>query len=63
MKFGIIDGMVKEPTGGAHTDYEQTAANLKETILNALKDLEGMSGEELRNQRYDKYRAMGAFIE
>lgn len=63
MKFGIIDGMVKEPTGGAHTNYEETAANLKQTILNALKDLDGMSGDELRNQRYDKYRAMGAFIE
>lgn len=63
MKFGIIDGMVKEPTGGAHTDYEQTAAELKSVILNALSELDGMSAEELRNQRYDKYRAMGAFIE
>lgn len=63
MKFGIIDGIVKEPTGGAHTDYEQTAAELKSVILNALSELDGMSAEELRNQRYDKYRAMGAFIE
>ena len=63
MKFGIIDGMVKEPTGGAHTDYEETAQNLKTVILDALRELDSMSGEELRNQRYDKYRAMGAFIE
>jgi acetyl-CoA carboxylase carboxyl transferase subunit alpha len=63
LKFGIIDGMIKEPTGGAHTNYEEMAASLKETIKTALSELEGMSGEELRNQRYDKYRAMGAFIE
>ncbi len=63
MKFGIIDGMIKEPTGGAHTNYEFTASELKQTILNALQELEGMSAEELRNQRYDKYRAMGAFVE
>ena len=63
LKFGIIDGMIKEPIGGAHTNYEEMAESLKETILSALKDLEGMSGEELRNQRYDKFRAMGAYIE
>ena len=63
LKFGIIDGMIKEPLGGAHTNYEEMAASLKETILNALSELEGMSGEELRNQRYDKYRAMGFYIE
>ena len=63
LKFGIIDGMINEPTGGAHTDYAQMAASLKETIKSALQELEGMSKEELRNQRYDKFRAMGAFIE
>ena len=62
MKFNIIDGMIKEPTGGAHTNYELMAMELKNTIISALNELEGMSGEELRNQRYDKYRAMGAFI-
>lgn len=63
LKFNIIDGMIKEPTGGAHNDYEFIANEMKSTILNALKELDGMTGEELRNQRYDKYRAMGAFIE
>ena len=63
LKFGIIDGMINEPTGGAHTDYAQMAASLKETIKFALQELDGMSKEELRNQRYDKFRAMGAFIE
>lgn len=60
---GIIDGMIKEPLGGAHNDYEATALEMKNTILNALKELQTMSGEDLRNQRYEKYRKMGAFIE
>ncbi len=63
LKFNIIDGMIKEPTGGAHNDYELMASEMKATILRALSEFDGMSGEELRNQRYDKYRVMGAFIE
>lgn len=63
LKFNIIDGMIKEPMGGAHNDYDLMAQNLKSTILEALKELGGMSGEELRNQRYNKYRAMGIFLE
>ena len=62
LKFGIIDGMIKEPTGGAHTDYEFMASELKKTILEAYQELKGMSREELRNQRYDKFRAMGRFL-
>ena len=39
------------------------ASEMKKTILEALDELSGMSGEELRTQRYDKYRKMGAFLE
>ena len=63
LKFGIIDGAIKEPTRGAHTDYELMAAEMKKTILQALDELSGLSGDELRNQRYDKFRKMGAFLE
>lgn len=62
MKFNIIDGMIKEPTGGAHTNYELMASELKKTILEAYNELKDMSREELRNQRYDKFRAMGRFL-
>ena len=62
LKFGIIDGMIKEPMGGAHTDYEFMASEMKKTILEAYKELKNMSCEELRNQRYDKFRAMGKFL-
>lgn len=62
-KLGIVDGAIKEPIGGAHTCYSEMSQNLKDAILNALTELEGMSAEELRNQRYDKFRAMGQFLE
>ena len=63
MKFNIIDGDIKEPVGGAHNDYNLMAKNMKETILSALADLDKMSPEELKNDRYDKFRRMGAFLE
>ena len=61
-QLGIVDGAIKEPVGGAHTCYSEMSQNLKDTILGALSELEGMSAEELRNQRYDKFRAMGQFL-
>lgn len=63
LKFGIIDGDIKEPVRGAHTDYEMIAAEMKKVIKQGLDELNGISGEDLRNQRYDKFRKMGAFIE
>ncbi len=62
LKHGIIDGDIKEPVRGAHTDYEAMAQEMKTTIKSAIDELSGMSREELRNQRYDKFRKMGAFI-
>lgn len=63
MKFNIIDGEIKEPVGGAHNDYDLMAKNMKETILSALADLDKMSPQELKNDRYDKFRHMGAYLE
>ena len=63
IKHGIIDGDIKEPVRGAHTDYEAMASEVKNTILSALDELSGMSREDLRNQRYDKFRKMGAFLD
>lgn len=59
LKFDIIDEIVKEPRGGAHYDYDLAAKNLKKKILKNLKELMPKSAEELRNQRYDKFRTKG----
>lgn len=63
MKFNIIDGEVKEPIGGAHHNYEIMCSNLKELLTQALNELSKYSGDELKAQRYEKFRAMGRFLE
>ena len=63
MKFDIIDGAISEPVGGAHTNYELMADEMKRTIIGALDELNKYSGAELKSMRYQKFRKMGAFIE
>lgn len=63
LKLGIIDEIVKEPVGGAHYDACQMAQNLKEVLLKSLKEFENMSADELRAQRYQKFRNMGIFMQ
>lgn len=61
LELKVIDGEIKEPLGGAHYDPILTASNLKATILEALKELESKSSEELKKERYEKFRNMGIF--
>ena len=63
LELGIIDEEIPEPIGGAHTDYNEMAISMKNTILRTLETLSKMSAEELRCQRYDKFRKMGKFLE
>lgn len=63
LELGIIDEEISEPLGGAHSDYNVTAFNMKSAILDALKELSSKSSAELREERYAKFRAMGRFIE
>ncbi len=63
MKFGIIDGEIKEPVGGAHKDYDFICGEMKKTILDSLDELSNLSVKDLKNKRYDKYRKMGSFLE
>lgn len=61
LKLEIIDGIIKEPLGGAHCDYQLSANNLKETILKAIDELKTLNPEKLRDERYNKFRRMGVF--
>ncbi len=63
LKLNIIDGIVKEPMGGAHNNHQEMADNLKKAILESLKKYSKMSASKLKEQRYNKYRVMGEFIE
>jgi acetyl-CoA carboxylase carboxyl transferase subunit alpha len=55
----IIDGIVPEPPGGAHRGPEHTINAVGEEISRALNEMNGMSPDELRKQRREKYLAMG----
>ena len=62
-QLGIVDEVVPEPLGGAHRDYKTTAENLKQTILRYLDELTPLPTETLVQKRYEKYRAIGKFME
>jgi len=55
----VIDGIVQEPLGGAHRAPAETISAVGETIVRALGELQGLSPIELRQQRREKYLAMG----
>lgn len=60
-KLGVIDGIIKEPAGGAQKNHELAVAAVKKAVLSALAELRGLSAEELVNRRYDRLQAMGRF--
>ena len=60
-ELGIADAIVPEPLGGAHRNPEQAAENLKAEITRQLDELSKLTPAELKAQRYEKFRAYGAF--
>ena len=63
LRLGVIDGIVPEPPGGAHRDWETTAANLRQALRAELAALGGKTAEALVEERYDKFRRIGVFEE
>jgi len=61
VEFGLIDGIVKEPLGGAHNDPETMATTLAKHIITELKALKKLTPEKRIKQRIEKYSAMGRF--
>ena len=61
MELGIADEIIREPLGGAHRNPDQAAAFLKASLLKNLATFADMTPEAIKQQRYDKFRAMGKF--
>lgn len=59
LKTKVIDGVVKEPIGGAHRDPQRAMSNAAKALDDALVELEGLSAQELRRQRRDRFYAIG----
>jgi len=58
---GLVDGIIKEPVGGAHTDMKGAASELKKVILKEIKALSKKTHEERFDERVEKFSAMGAY--
>ncbi|MGJ8694808.1 MAG: acetyl-CoA carboxylase carboxyltransferase subunit alpha [Verrucomicrobiaceae bacterium] len=63
MELGLIDGVIPEVRGGAHHDAEAAAAALRSEVVRQIEELKKLSVEELRTQRYEKFRKFGSWSE
>jgi len=61
--FKLIDDIIKEPLGGAHTDPAWMSKKIRKTILDGIKELNLLTPEERMNQRIEKFSAMGVYVE
>ncbi|HZV21348.1 MAG TPA: carboxyl transferase domain-containing protein, partial [Hyphomicrobiales bacterium] len=59
LQLGIIDSIIPEPVGGAHRDPEAAIQRASEALELALLDFDGLSGEEIRRQRQEKFLSIG----
>jgi acetyl-CoA carboxylase carboxyl transferase subunit alpha len=61
LELGVIDGIVQEPEGGAHTDSDESARFLGAAVRDALDELEGVPVDELKRRRRARFRSLGVF--
>ena len=59
LALGVVDGVIPEPPGGAHTDKAATAANVRDAVAAALRELLKIPLDELVAKRFDKLMAIG----
>lgn len=61
LELGVIDGIVPEPEGGAHTDPDESARLLGEALRESLEELESVAPEDLKRRRRAKFRSLGVY--
>ena len=62
-RLKLIDGIIKEPVGGAHSNREGAFESVKNTILSSFEELKDLSDEEIVSTRMEKYAEMGVYKE
>jgi acetyl-CoA carboxylase carboxyl transferase subunit alpha len=62
-ELGVVDGLIEEPLGGAHRDFDGTAHAVGEALETALSELERVPRDELLKARHGKYLAMGRHLD
>jgi acetyl-CoA carboxylase alpha subunit len=63
LRLGIVEDVIPEPLGGAHRNPQEVAVNLKAAILKHLLPLLKLSPVKLTQQRYDRFRRFGQWLE
>ena len=63
LELGVIDGIIPEPSGGAHNDFDLIAERVKQRILESLSNLSQVSTEQLIAARHRKYEKLGFWLE
>jgi acetyl-CoA carboxylase carboxyl transferase subunit alpha len=63
LKFGLVDGIIPEPLGGAHWNHDEAAVLLKEQIVRSIEELRDIDPELRIDQRIDKFSRMGFWEE
>jgi acetyl-CoA carboxylase carboxyl transferase subunit alpha len=61
LELGVVDGIVPEPEAGAHTDPDEAARLLGESVQEALEELESMPADDLKRRRRAKFRSLGVY--
>jgi len=61
LELGVIDGIVPEPSGGAHVDADEAARLLGVAVREALEELDGVAVDELGRRRRARFRSLGVF--
>lgn len=63
LRLGLIDAVISEPLDGAHADYDAAALALGDALESHLQSLSSLTGEQLIEDRYQKFRQMGSFYD
>ncbi len=63
LKFGLVDGIIPEPLGGAHWNYDEAAQHLKDYLIPVIKELKHIPADERVKQRIEKFSKMGFWEE
>lgn len=62
-QLDVIDDVIKEPLGGAHKKVEEQAQSIKEAFVAHLDELEKLNKDELAEDRFNKFRNIGSYVE
>jgi acetyl-CoA carboxylase carboxyl transferase subunit alpha len=62
LRLGVVDRIIDEPAGGAHQDPDAAARLVEAALSETLRDLESMQPGDLVEDRYRRFRKLGAFV-